>query len=335
MGGELAPWRIKTARCIIAVLAIGVGGLLAWAGWFHQLDDQRKIASWAKVPCTILRWDMQVSETAYGANASRHTFYRYEFGGKTYTGQNYDKGSDKEPDLRDFEEEGVAARKGPTYCHVNPANPWESSFHGPRPGFPWALTIGGLLLALAGFVFLILTFVPRKRLPPELAAARYNRRVLLLLGLGLMTGACLMGSQRNLIPAIEGQLLRQKLIQVPAEIETTGYYETRGSGRNRNLTFRKVTVLYSYTYGGRTWHADRWYYHSTVRDGGSDEETDALRSPYPRGLAVTAWIDPRRPWIATLDPGLSWYDLWFIAPLALGGFGLRMLWQFWSTRPRA
>jgi|GEM_PF-5568909 len=332
MAGQLAPWRIKAARCIISALAIGVGGLLAWAGWFHQMKDHRKVAGWTKVPCTILRWDMEVAETPWGPNPSRYSVYRYEYGGKIHTGQNYDEASDQPVDLREFEKEGVAARQGPAFCYVNPENPSEASFRGPRAWFPWSLTGGGVLLLLAGFVFLILTFIPRRPLPPEVADLRTRRRALCWMGFGLMLAAVVVGKRQDLWETVEGQILRTKLVPIPARIEATGLSEARGTGKNRNITYNMMSVVYSYEQGGRKWHADRWHHHEVNRIGGSKEDAKETLSDYPRGKQVTAWIHPERPWIATLDRGLSWSMAWAVMPATLLIGGICMFRTGWKLK---
>ncbi|WAC18429.1 DUF3592 domain-containing protein [Luteolibacter sp. SL250] len=329
---QLAPWRIKMVRCIISVLAMGVGGLLAWAGWFHQMEDHRKIAAWTKVPCTILRWDMEVSETVWGPNPVRYCQYRYEYRGKTYTGHNYDEATDWPVDLRDFEKEGAAARQGPAFCYVDPERPTEASFRGPRMWFPWSLAGGGLLLCAAGFIFFILTFIPRRPLPPEVADLRIRRRALCLIGLGLMTAAIIVAGKQDLWAAVEGQLMRSKLVPIPAKIEATGLSEARGTGKNRNITYNMMSVVYSYEHGGRTWHADRWHHHEVHRIGGSKEDAKETLSQYPRGKEVTAWVHPQRPWIGTLDKGLSWSLAWAVMPLTLFFGGLHAFRAGWKLK---
>lgn len=332
MGGTLAPWRIKTVRAIFAVLGMGVGGLMAWAGWFHQMENHRKVAGWVKTPCEVVKWEVDVSRGGYGTSVNRSILYRYEFGGRVYRGSNYDEATDWEVDMRDFEKEGVAARRGPSFCHVDPQRPFMASFRGARIWFPWSLIGGGLLLVVAGLVFMVLTFLPRVRTRP-VRQERGGRYFCLFFGLGMLVTGGVMGWQGGFADAIRGQWVRARLAEVPAKIESSGVYQRQGTGRKSHMTYQMVRVVYSYDFGGRRWHSDRWYADATALQGGTAEQARELASRHPEGSEAKAWIIPDEPWHAVLEPGLRWGMVKYLVPaiLIIGGAALlreakRMWW---------
>src|SRR5215207_3855273 len=109
----LAPWRIKAVRCIFGIVGLGVGILLAVAGYYHQRESHEKVAAWVKTPCRILHWGMEITHGPGGDLVKPTMTYEYTFEGKTHRSSNYDEATDWIVDLRDFEEEGDAARRGP------------------------------------------------------------------------------------------------------------------------------------------------------------------------------------------------------------------------------
>ncbi len=327
----IAPWRIKVIRCIFGIVGLGVGILLVVAGYYHQLAPHEKVAAWVKTPCRILNWGMEITHGPGGDLVKPTMTYEYTFGGKTYKSSNYDEATDWVVDMRDFEKEGDAARRGPAFCYVNPKEPEESSFRAARLWFPWSLVGGGGLLALISFVFLVRTFLPIRGISTRPYDERVNwvRRAFLL-GAGLLLLACGIGmaSKQGMLDAAYGQIVRSQLIKVPARVEARGITERRGSGENSHLIYNMAHVVYSYEHAGRRWYSDRWYFDAAEVDGGTKEDARALIADYPVGRALTVSIHPDKPWLATMNPGLRWYFLWFIftAALILGGVAMLVAW---------
>ncbi|MEN3941600.1 DUF3592 domain-containing protein [Prosthecobacter sp. SYSU 5D2] len=327
MNTPLPPWRIKLIRTVLGLPALAVGILLAWAGYFHQMEDHEKVASWVKTPCRILSWGVNVSQSSFGLKVQPVMSFEYAYGGKTYRSSNYDEATDWLVDLRDFEAEGHAARRGPAYCYVNPDKPAEASFRAARLWFPFSLIGGGAALALAAMVFLILTYIPRRIRPYDRDGmqGRVGRRVLGGMALFLIGLGVYQLWQFNLVDKVYAQVVRSQLIRVPARVEGTGIVEERGSGRHYNRRYQKAHLVYSYEHGGRRWHSDRWYFDARRLDVGSKETTRAMLARYPAGLEMGIWILPDKPWYSTLDPGLRWDFLWLILPVGFISGGLWLL----------
>ncbi|HBJ88007.1 MAG TPA: hypothetical protein DDZ88_29955 [Verrucomicrobiales bacterium] len=326
----LAPWRLKLVRCIFGVVGLGLGIVLVCAGFYHQRAKHEKVAAWVKTPCRILTWSVDISRSAFGDRVQPTMTYQYDFDGKTHTSSNYDEATDWIVDLRDFEEEGDAARRGPAFCYVNPANPREASFRAARLWFPYSLIGGGGLLALGGFIFLVRTFLPSRRLRGLSAPERqrlFFRRLLASAGVGLMALGVHLMNEQHLVDAIEGVLMRSQLIQVPARVEATGITEERGSGRRSHMTYHRVHLVYSYEQAGRRWFSNRWYFDAPKVDGGSKAEAQALVRAHPVGRELTAWIHPQKPWLATLETGFQWHHVWLLLPLSVL---LASFWMVWA-----
>lgn len=334
MNTPLPPWRIKLIRTVLGLPALAAGILLAWAGYFHQMEDHEKVASWVKTPCRVLSWGVKVSQSSFGVHVQPGMSFEYAYEGKTYRSTNYDEATDWKVDLRDFEAEGDAARRGPAYCYVNPDKPAEASFRAARLWFPFSLIGGGVVLALVALVFLIRTYLPRSIRPHDEhpMSERVGRYVLGILALFLIGLGVSQFRETGLVDKVRVQVVRSRLIQVPARVEGTGIVEVRGSGRHSHRTYQKAHLVYSYEHGGRRWHSDRWYFDARQLDVGSKETTRALLAKYPAGLEFSVWILPDKPWYSTLDPGLRWDFIWMIFPLGLVGGGLWLLLAIWRRR---
>lgn len=328
MSVPLAPWRLKVIRSIIGTLSLGIGILLAWAGYFHQLPKYEQVASWVKTPCQILRWSVEVSRSTFGTSVDPSMAFEYVFNGKTYTSGNYDEMADEEVDFRDFEAEGVSVRKSPTFCYVNPAQPYDASFHPVQLWFPYSLIGGGTLLALGGFVFLCRTFLGRAASRPLEQRWRGLGRWGLTIG-GLICGAIgwNLADEQNLLDLFYAPFVQGQMIQVPAKVETTGISIARGRGRRSHMTYHMANLAYSYEHSGHRWVANRWYFDTTQLNGGSQEETETLLRQYPQGMNISVWIHPEKPWIATFYRGVGWQHLYCLPTLILIGFATWMLWM--------
>lgn len=325
MPSTLPPWRIRLIRTLLGGCALAIGVLLAWAGYFHQLPDHRRVAAWQKVPCRILTWGVSVTQGSASGRVQPGMSFEYAVAGRTYRSSNYDEATDWVVDLRDFEAEGAAARRGPAFCYVNPGNPSEASFRAARLWFPYSLIGGGGLLALVSAGFLLRTWLPSRRtLDPNLFQRQAGTAILaglaaLLLGFGSY-------QLWRLAPheALRQQLVRHRLVQVPARVEAAAIEETRGSGRNSHRIYHQARLVYSYEYDGRRWHSDRWSFQARHQSGSKDQ-LRALLERYPRGTELTGWIDPEKPWFSTLNPNLHWGLLWNLLPLSFLGIGLWLL----------
>lgn len=325
----LAPGRLKFIRCLFGVIGLGVGILLVIAGRYHQLDPHDKMAAWVKTPCRILQWGVTLTHGPGGDLVLPHMAYQYTFGGKVHASANYDE-ADWEVDLRDFEEEGAAARRGPAFCYVNPAKPAQASFRAARLWFPYSLIGGGGLLALVSLIFIVRTFFPSRftrGLTREERQQIFSRRMSLGLGLFILGMGLHLGNSQGILDAVRGQLLRSELIQKNARVEGVVITQKRGSGRNSHRTYNMVRLVYSYEHAGRRWHSDRWYFDSTEVNAGAITDARALKTDYPPGHEMGCWIHPEKPWLATLHPGLRWYFLMFLFPVAFIIGGVWLSWH--------
>lgn len=339
MATELAPWRIKVVRSILGFLGLAVGILLAWANGFYQRTPQERVHAWVQTPCRILQWEVAVSPgsgpgSAYGS--SLNIRFEYDFAGKTWSSDRYDEASHRDVDLREFEREGDAARKGAAFCYVNPENPAEASFHPARLWVPWSLAGGGLLLALVSAAFLKRTFFPsrRSRDMGREARVRWWQKAGLLgvavvsVGLGL-----LLGFRQGMPDMLWGQFVRGQLVEVSARVEGNAVYTARGIGKRSHQIHYLAGVIYSYEHGGRRWHSDRWRFDTRLMDTGSEERAKQKLADYPAGREVRCWIHPQKPWFATLDPGLQPVALfWLVIPLTFFAGSLWLLRVWWRMR---
>lgn len=331
MPSTLPPWRIRLIRTLLGGCALAIGVLLAWAGYFHQLPKHRQVAAWERVPCQILSWGVTVTHGSAGSRVQPGMSFEYRWGDRTYRSSNYDEATDWVIDLRDFEAEGAAARRGPAFCRVNPANPSQASFRAARLWFPSSLIGGGGLLAVVSAGFLLRTWLPSRRtLDPNLFQRQAGSAILaglaaLLLGLGSY-------QLWRFAPheALRQQLVRHRLIEVPVRVEATGIEETRGTGRNSHRIYHQAHLVYSYEHDGRRWHSDRWSFQAK-HSSGSKDQLRALLDRYPRGSELRGWMDPEKPWYSTLNPGLHWGLLWNLIPLACLSAGV---WLLGTLRPR-
>jgi hypothetical protein len=333
---RMAPWRLRFIRTLLAVVALAVGVLIAWAGYFHQLEEHARLAKWDKVPCKILTWTVSVSQGHFGASVNPGMTYEYAYAGKTYRSSEYDAATDWVVDLRDFEAEGDAARRGPAFCYVNPADPSKSSFRTARLWYPYSLIGGGGLLAFLGLVALIRAYWPgRFRRDPtgEITLSRWMRQ-----GVGV-AGALLIWLGVDLFISygtaeeLWAQSVRSQLVQVPARVEATGITSRKGSGKNSHRTYHDARLVYSYEHGGRRWYSDRWYFETNRLTQGSDKLAREILQPYTKGRIISCWILSDKPWFATLDPAFKWFSmLWNLLPLAFVVGGLVMFRLSWKMR---
>ncbi|MDZ4404204.1 MAG: DUF3592 domain-containing protein [Prosthecobacter sp.] len=334
---SLAPWRLKFVRCIFGVVGLGVGILLVSAGYYHQRAKHEKVDAWVKTPCRIVTWSVDISRSSFGDRVQPTMTYQYDFAGKTHTSSNYDEATDWIVDLRDFEEEGDAARRGPAYCYVNPADPSEASFRAARLWFPYSLIGGGGLLALVSFVFLVRTFLPSRRLRSLSVPERqrlFFRHLLVGAGVGLLALGVHLMHEQHVLDAIHGQFIRSQLIAVPARVEANGITEERGSGRRSHMIYNMVHLVYSYEQNGRRWFSNRWYFDASKVDGGMKQEAQALVRAHPIGHELTAWIHPQKPWLATLETRWQWHHVWLLIPISVLMGALWMV-AVGLKRPRA
>ena len=325
MPSMLLPWRIRLIRTLLGGCALAIGVLLAWAGYFHQLPDHQRVAAWEKVPCQILSWGVTVTPGSAGSRVQPGMSFEYRWGERTYRSSNYDEATDWGIDLRDFEAEGAAARRGPTFCQVNPAKPSEASFRAARLWFPYSLIGGGGLLAVVSAGFLLRTWLPSRRsLDPNLFEQHAKTVILSGFALLLLSLGGYQAWQFAPHEALRQQLVRHRLVEIPVRVEATALEETRGTGRNSHRIYHRARLVYSYEHDGRRWHSDRWSFPAR-HISGSKEQLRTLLERYPRGKELRGWIDPDKPWYSTLNPRLHWGLLWNLIPLSFFGLGLWLL----------
>lgn len=216
MPSMLPPWRIRLIRTLLGGCALAIGVLLAWAGYFHQLPDHKRVAAWEKVPCQILSWGVTVTPGSAGSRVQPGMSFEYRWGERTYRSSNYDEATDWVIDLRDFEAEGAAARRGPTFCQVNPAKPSEASFRAARLWFPYSLIGGGSLLAVVSAGFLWRTWLPSRRsLDPNLFEQHAKTVIVSGFALLLLSLGGYQAWQFAPHEALRQQLVRHRLVEIP------------------------------------------------------------------------------------------------------------------------
>ncbi|HEX5784328.1 MAG TPA: DUF3592 domain-containing protein [Burkholderiaceae bacterium] len=107
------------------------------------------------------------------------------------------------------------------------------------------------------------------------------------------------------------------------------------------VTTYRVLTRYRYTHQGQTHEATRVGLEtSTGRDNLGDwhqQWHDRLAQAQAQGQSVTAWVNPRQPDQALLDPTLRWPMLWFRLPWVVLFFSLGWAaWRVgWRWRPGA
>lgn len=139
-------------------LAVGLG--VFWRLAFSPALRSLAAQNWRAAPCTILSSDVVEHRGRDGATYEIAIRYRYEFGGKTYTGERYSFFS--VPSSGRAGKERVVRRYPPgleTVCYLNPADPSEATLVRESTGgiaagllaLPFVLVgAGGLWYALVG-----------------------------------------------------------------------------------------------------------------------------------------------------------------------------------------
>lgn len=294
------------------------------------------MSAWVKTPCRVLTWQPVVTRS--GENGLGYTFntslrFEYEFAGKTRRSDVYDETSKRKPNLRDFEEEGAAARSGNTFCYVNPENPAEASYHAAQLWRPWSLILGGGSLALASLWFLFRTWWPslsRRREDDRVTKGRYRFWCLGGLACIVLFFSGHMAVRMGTLDLVREQWLKSKWLEVSARVEGVGLSETRGSGRNSHRITHHAHIVYSYEHDGRRWHADHWTLPLRTNSSASRSKLVALLQTYPVGSPLRCWILPDQPWLTTLDPSFRLGSfLWQLIPLSIFGMAI---WLFRAAR---
>lgn len=324
-------------RVIFGFLGLLIGVLLAWAGAFHQMEDQQRVAAWVRTPCKVLVWESVIvrsSGDALGYTFNPSLRFEYEFAGKTRRSDVYDETSKREPGLRAFEEEGAGARSGNTFCYVNPDNPAEASYHAAQLWRPWSLILGGGSLAVASLWFLFRTWWPgrsRRREGYGEADRRYRFWGITGLACLLLFVSGHMVVRTGTFDLLREQWLRSKWQEVAAKVEGVGLSETRGSStRNSHRITHHAHIVYSYEHGGRRWHADHWTLPERTLTAGNSVELEVQLKEHPVGSTLRCWIHPDKPWLTTLDPSFRAGDfLWQLLPLSIFGMAI---WLFRAAR---
>lgn len=324
MLSTLPPWRIRAARTLLGGIPLVVGILLLWAGWGYLLPKHQHVASWQKVPCSILTWGVTVTHGSGGSRVQPGMSFEYRWGGRTYRSSNYDEVTNWVIDLRDFEAEGASARQGPAFCYVNPDKPEQASFHDARLWFPYSLIGGGGLLTLISALFLLRTWLPSPRHSASFDQ-QAGRIVMAGMAIFLLGASGYFFWQFAPHEALRQQLVRHRLVEIPMRVEASAIEERRGTGKQSHRIFYQARLVYSYEHDNRRWHSDRWNFASRYIRG-APKELRALLDRYPNGLKLRGWIDPEKPWYSTLNPNLHWGLLWNLIPITLFGMA------FWILR---
>ena len=113
---------------------------------------------------------------------------------------------------------------------------------------------------------------------------------------------------------------QKKWPRIPVRILESGVFESKYKG----WTKYNVLVRYSYSYGGLTLESRTVYDDGRIYDSQSDAQAHANR--YPVGSQALAWVNPRDPAKAILEPGQSTF-------LMVALFITGLLWAAFFTCP--
>lgn len=306
--------RTKTILYVYGFLLV-IGGLTLAFIQYGELKDQQESIARLKTPCQIIEWGVSVTHSPFESRLIPEIVYEYSINGTKHCSSFYDKDLPSLKSLRDFEEEGVMARRGPTFCYVDPATPEKASYHPASLKTTYLWMSGGVLLALLGLASIIAAKTWAK--PPH------------IVDLYPLAGLCLFGCialymfSKRVHMAVELRTpavfwnwdVSSQLTQVPARVDATWI----GVREHKRTTYYSPRVLYSYQQDGQQMQADQWLYDNPNFDL-KDENlankhlTDAGYIP---GREIICWVHPQKPWIATLKPKLDYSQFWKLVLFAI------------------
>lgn len=310
---------------------------LAWSTILTKVSEVRK---WTETPCQVTRWESGI-DTKNGDvfKAAPRIAYQYEAAGRTLTGTTYDAAKSTTLTLNSLEEEGVAARRGPAVCYVNPANPEQASYL--RPSY----TTGGAVLAF-GAVFacvggaMALTGVlglarrlvggsPAARGPAKGCAGGIVAPFVFL----AFAGAGFAVWRMDLYNQPDWDAIGVRMVEVPAKVLASGVSRHTSSGRNSSTTY-KAKVAFEYEFDGRTWRSGWLDFDQGSTYNGNSTKAHEAAARHPAGSSARAWVDPLAPWQAVLEKtGGNRWGLWKL-PIIFGGVGVLGL-LGWLLKMRA
>ncbi|MDB6071561.1 MAG: hypothetical protein JWL81_2732 [Verrucomicrobiales bacterium] len=332
--------KTASAGCLIpfGLIFLAAGLAVCWFSWARLLTKVAEVRKWTATPCQVTQWETAVNSSGGEVySVSPKLAYQYQAGGKSLTGTTYDVAESTTPTLNSLEEEGVAARRGPAVCYVNPAHPEESTFIKPT------YLIGGAVLAF-GAVFaavgggLVLAGI-----------AGILRRLAGGSASGGMSKGCAGGIVAPLLSlvfavagfavwkfAIHNQpdwgAISQRMVEVPAKVLASGVSKHTSSGKNSSTSY-KAKVAFEYEYNGRVWRSGWLNFDQGSTSSSNSAKAYEAAARHPSGSSTKAWVDPVAPWQAVLEKtgGNRWW-LW-IFPIIFGGIGVLGLlgWLFKMT----
>ena len=284
---------------------------------------------WTKTLCMVDTFDIKVDREA-DKPFSVDLVYHYVVDGVEYTGQKVfqnDNNADDYEKLAELRNE-VFQRPEP-YCYVNRAHPEESVLRYNRSGF-WF----GLLFALFGSFFVMIGigigisgWKTRRSGASQLAitgAARAQAEsqgmhwilipffgLFFLAGLGMVIGL--------VIPSWTTYFRTQSWEETPATV-LWSRLRTQSSSDGDSYD---ADIFYRYAYRGDTHHSNTL--RAFTGSSGTRDSNQALVDAHPSGKSIQCYVNPKKPWQATLRRDLGWWALIGLFPLpflAIGGGGL-------------
>jgi hypothetical protein len=174
VGGIVGVWRTKPPAAkavseriqptrggvlglrLFGLVFMGVGAGVMYAMLIRPMMKEAAAAKWPEVPCQILTSGVSSHRGSKGGTTYAVAVrYRYEFGGREYTGTkyNFDTGSSSS---RDWKYAAVQAHPPgkSTVCRVNPEDPFEAVLSTTSSPDRWFGLLPGLFLVAGLFIFL-------------------------------------------------------------------------------------------------------------------------------------------------------------------------------------
>lgn len=309
------------------LIFLAAGLAVCWFAWAKLLTKVAEVRKWTPTPCQVTQWETSVNPSGGDVfSVSPKIAYQYEANGKTLTGTTYDAAESTTVSLNKVEEEGVAARRGPSVCYVNPAHPEESSFLKPTYLTGGAILAFGAVFALvgAGLVMGGIVGTLRRLMGGSSSGGRSKGcagGIVMPLFSLIFAGAGFAVWKFAIHDRPDWDTISQRMVEVPAKVLASGVSRHTSSGKNSSTTY-KAKVAFEYEYDGRMWRSGWLDFDQGSTSSSNSNKAYEAAARHPQGSSTKAWVDPMAPWQAVLEKtsGNRWW-LW-IFPIIFGGIGV-------------
>lgn len=267
--------------------------------------------SWKSTPCTIIAGDVQDlgGDSPYAFAVS----YRYDYGGKPYSGSTYKRDASSfasYSDARDLV--GKYPAGADAICYVNPQNPAEAVLCRDSLFIGVVILLPLIFVAIgAGGVYFVWRKPPAgtQRIAPIARGTRKSGRYApaALFGVFAIVGGAMLYPLG--IKPVTRTLDAERWLATPCKVLRAEVRDHRGD----DSTTYSVYVLYEYELDGRTYKSDRFDFI-----GGSSSGYDGkarVVEQYRTAANPVCYVNPKNPYEAVLERGFHAKLLLALFPL--------------------